>query len=544
MSTFNIADLYEALADAIPDNMALVADDTRLTFAQLERRANQLAHALAARGVGPGTHVGLHMYNHATYPETMLACMKLRAVPININYRYVSDELRYMIDDAELVAIVSHGIYAGLVDEANYEGSSLKSFIVVRDGFDGELPAHWEDYEAILKGQSDARDFGPRSNDDLFIVYTGGTTGMPKGVMWRHEDLFFAALQGGSPGGEPVESVEQLVEQAVEGWYARTMLPCAPFIHGSAQLTSWICTLTGAKVVIQTGRSFDPKRILELIEQEQVGTINVVGDAMAQPLLEEIEKGSYDLSSLEVFVSAGAILSPVYKKKIVELLGEDVMIVNAFGSSESGHAGTAAEGEESTDGRPSFYMDETCAVLDDDLNFVEPGSGKIGRLARTGHLPLGYYKDPEKTAERFVEAHGKRWVLPGDFATVEEDGRITFMGRGSKCINTGGEKVFPEEVEETLKEHPAIVDALVVGVPDPRWGQKVAAVIQTRDGSALSLQEVQDHCRKHIAGYKVPRLVLNEAKVERMPSGKPDYTWAEKLAAAANEGDVQRGVES
>src|SRR5690606_29569795 len=273
MATYNIADLYEALADAIPDNPALVAGEARYTFAELDRRANQLAHALAKRGVGKGSHVGLHMYNHATYPETMLACMKLRAVPININYRYVADELRYMIDDAELVAIVSHGIYAGLVDEANYEGSTLKSFIVVRDGFDGELPAHWEDYEAILKGQSDARDFGPRSNDDLFIVYTGGTTGMPKGVMWRHEDLFFAALQGGSPGGEPVESVEQLVEQAVEGWYARTMLPCAPFIHGSAQLTSWICTLTGAKVVIQTGRSFDPKRILELIEQEQVGTI-------------------------------------------------------------------------------------------------------------------------------------------------------------------------------------------------------------------------------------------------------------------------------
>src|SRR5690554_1753186 len=539
MSTFNIADLYEALADAIPENMALVADETRLTFAQLESRANRLAHALAARGVGAGTHVGLHMYNDSTYPETMLACMKLRAVPININYRYVADELRYMIDDAELVAIVSHGVYAGLVDEANYEGSSLKSFIVVRDGFDGELAAHWEDYEAVIEGQSDARDFEPRSNDDLFIVYTGGTTGMPKGVMWRHEDLFFAALQGGSPGGEPVESVEQLVEQAVEGWYARTMLPCAPFIHGSAQLTSWICTLAGAKVVIQTGRSFDPKRILELIEQEKVGTINVVGDAMAQSLLEEIEKGNYDLSSLEVFVSAGAILSPVYKNKIVELLGEDVMIVNAFGSSESGHAGTAAEGEESTDGRPSFYMDETCAVLDDDLNFVEPGSGKIGRLARTGHLPLGYYKDPEKTAERFVEAHGKRWVLPGDFATVEEDGRITFMGRGSKCINTGGEKVFPEEVEETLKEHPAIVDALVVGAPDPRWGQKVAAVIQTKSGASLSLEEVQEHCRKFIAGYKVPRFILTEAKVERMPSGKPDYTWAEKLVAAASAGGVE-----
>jgi 3-oxocholest-4-en-26-oate---CoA ligase len=536
MATFNIADLYEALTDAIPENPALVAGGARYTFAELDRRANQLAHALRKRGVGQGSHVGLHMYNHAAYPETMLACMKLRAVPININYRYVADELRYMIDDAELVAIVSHGIYAGLVDEANYEGSTLKSFVVVRDGFDGALPAHWEDYESIIEGEPDGRDFGERSADDLFIVYTGGTTGMPKGVMWRHEDLFYAALQGGSPGGEAVESVEQLIEQAVEGWYARSMLPCAPFIHGSAQLTCWICLLTGAKLVIQTGKSFDTKRILELIAEEEVSTINIVGDAMAQPLLEELERGSYDMSSLMVIASAGAILSPVFKKGLEAKLGDEVIIVNAFGSSESGHAGTAVDGEESKDGRPTFFMDETCTVLDEDFNPIEPGSGAIGRLARTGHLPLGYFKDPEKTAERFVEAHGKRWVLPGDFATIESDGRITFMGRGSKCINTGGEKVFPEEVEETLKEHPAIVDALVVGVRDPRWGQKVAAVVQTKDGSSLSLDDVQAHCRKHVAGYKVPRLVVTQSKVERLPSGKPDYKWAEEIAAAAESG--------
>ncbi|NLY93768.1 MAG: acyl-CoA synthetase [Myxococcales bacterium] len=539
MASFNIADLYEAIADAIPDNPALVAGDVRYTFGELDRKANQLAHALAARGVGKGSHVGLHMYNHAAYPVTMLACWKLRAVPININYRYVADELKYMIDDAELVAIVSHGIYAGLVDEANYEGSTLKKFVVVRDGFDGELPAHWEDYDAICDGQPETRGFEERSSDDLFIVYTGGTTGMPKGVMWRHEDLFYAALQGGAPGGEPVESVEQLVEQAQEGWYARSMLPCAPFIHGSAQLTCWICLLTGAKLVIQTGKSFDPKRILELIAEEEVSTINIVGDAMAQPLLEEMNRGSYDLSSLMVIASAGAILSPVYKRGLQEKLGDELLIVNAFGSSESGHAGTAVEGEDSKDGRPSFFMDETCTVLDDDLNPVEPGSGVIGRLARTGHLPLGYFKDPEKTAERFVEAHGKRWVLPGDFATIEADGRITFMGRGSKCINTGGEKVFPEEVEETLKEHPQIVDALVVGVPDPRWGQKVAAVIQTSEGASLSLEDVQAHCRKHIAGYKVPRLVITQPKVERLPSGKPDYKWAEDIAAAAAKDGVE-----
>ncbi len=533
--SYNIADLFERITDAIPDNAALAAEGKTLTYAELDRRGNRLAHFLREKGVKAGDHVGLHMYNGLEYVEAMLGCMKIRAVPININYRYVADELRYMIDDADLVGMISHGAYAPLVDEAEAGGgaSKLRVRIVVEDGHGG-YAASWHAYEQALASMPDVRGFEPRSGEDLFVVYTGGTTGMPKGVMWRHEDLFFAGLQGGSPGGDPVESVEQLVEQCKEGWYARTMLPCAPFIHGAAQFTAWICLFTGAKLVIQAGRSFDAKRVLELIAEEQVSTLLIVGDAMAQPILAELRKDrkAFDTSNLVVIASAGAILSPAIKNGLMEQLGDEVLIINNFGTSESGHAGTAAE--DSEDGRPSFYMDESCTVFDPETwTPIEPGSGKMGMLARTGHLPLGYYKDPEKTAERFKVVDGKRYVIPGDFATIEEDGRITFLGRGSKCINTGGEKVFPEEVEEALKAHPDIVDCLVVGIPDDRWGQRVGAVISTEGGKALSLEEVQAHARKHVAGYKVPRDVVLAPSIERFPSGKPDYAWAEKLAREA-----------
>jgi 3-oxocholest-4-en-26-oate---CoA ligase len=533
--SYNIADLYELLADAIPDNAALAADEKSLTYAELDRRGNRLAHFLREKGVKPGDHVGLHMYNGAEYVEAMLGCMKIRAVPININYRYVADELRYMIDDADLVCMISHGVYAGLVDRAEdgRADSRLRVRVVVEDGTTGH-DERWIGYESALASMPETRGFEPRSGEDLFVVYTGGTTGMPKGVMWRHEDLFFAGLQGGSPGGDPVESPAQLVEQCVEGWYARTMLPCAPFIHGAAQFTAWICLFTGAKLVIQTGRSFDAKRVLELIAEQEVSTLVIVGDAMAQPLLAELRKDrdAFDTSNLVVIASAGAILSPAIKNGLLEQLGDEVLIINNFGTSESGHAGTAAD--DGGDGRPSFYMDESCSVFDPETwKPVAAGSGAMGMLARTGHLPLGYYKDEAKTAERFRVIDGKRWVIPGDFATIEEDGRITFLGRGSKCINTGGEKVFPEEVEEALKAHPDVVDCLVVGIPDERWGQRVGAVVATQSGKSLSFEQVQAHARQHVAGYKVPRDVVFAAAIERFPSGKPDYAWAEKVAREA-----------
>ena len=529
MTTYNFADLYEILTDAVPDNIALASGDVHHTYADLEKRANRLAHYLKSQGIGAGDHVGLHLYNGHEFVEAILALMKLRAVGINVNYRFVGPEVRYMIENADLKGVITQRRFIPIINDANRGLEPFKALVVIDDGADAVSEQESIEYETAMTQGSEERDFEPRSGEDLYIIYTGGTTGMPKGVMWRQEDLFFAGLQGGSPGGDPVESIEQLVEQTKDGWYTVSMLPCAPFIHGAAQFTAFICFFTGGKLVLQPGASFDAKRILSLISEEEASTLSIVGDAMAIPLIDELKQGEYDMENLAVIASAGAILSPTIQEEIETLL-PDVMVINSFGTSESGDLGRAAGDEESLDGRPSFYMGEDVTVLDEDGNPIEPGSGKIGMVARSGRLPLGYYKDKIKTAERFKEFGGKRWVVPGDFGTIEEDGRITFLGRGSKCINSGGEKILPEEVEEALKAHPDIIDALVVGIPDPRFGSKVAAVFNTRGGKELSLEQVQQHCREHVAGYKIPRQITVSDTVERMPSGKPDYKWAEEVA--------------
>ena len=388
------------------------------------------------------------------------------------------------------------------------------------------------DYEEALAAATPRKDYEPRSGDDLWVIYTGGTTGKPKGVMWRHEDIFFAGLQGGRPGGDPVTSPDEVVAHAMDPDNAMRMLPAAPFIHGAAQLGAWISIFTGGPLVLQPGRSFDARRCVELIGEEQLTTLTLVGDAMARPIAEVLAEGggAYDCSSLLAVASAGAILSPAVRDRLQELLPES-LILNNFGSTETGHQGSAFPGSETgADGRPSFAMDEHSLVVDDDFQPIAPGSGKLGKLARGGHIPLGYYKDAAKTAERFVTIDGKRYALPGDMATVESDGRITVYGRGSNCINTGGEKVFPEEVEEALKAHPDVFDALVVGIADERWMQRVAAVVQPRAGRAPDLATLQAHCRTLLAGYKVPRQLSLVDAVSRYPSGKPDYAWAKSIA--------------
>lgn len=534
---FNIADLFESLVDAIPERTALVSADRRLSYRELDVRANRLANFLKSRGIGPGSHVGLHLFNGPEFVEGMLAAFKLRAVPININYRYVEDELGYLCENADLQAIVSQYEFFDLVGRARQRCPALGTALFVGDRdaarpFDGAT----FDYEDVLGSSNPARDFPARSGDDRYIIYTGGTTGLPKGVMWRHEDVFFAGLQGGNPGSTPIERPEELADNAAqERVMALTMLPAAPFIHGSAQWTALICLFTGGKVVLQPGRSFDARRVLELIEEEQVSTLTLVGDAMARPIVDLLSApgASYDTGSLFVVASAGAVLSPTVKEQLRQVL-PNIMVVNSFGSTEAGHQGSALPGADTgLDGRPSFFMDlQTNAVFDEGHRPIEPGSGKIGLIARGGRIPLGYYKDEAMTAARFVVIEGKRWVLPGDYGTVEPDGRITVFGRGSGCINTGGEKVFPEEVEEALKSHPDVFDALVVGVDDERWMQRVAAVVEPRPGQEPSLDALQQHCRARIAGYKLPRQLALVPKVARFPTGKPDYAWAKAVMKA------------
>jgi acyl-CoA synthetase (AMP-forming)/AMP-acid ligase II len=353
---------------------------------------------------------------------------------------------------------------------------------------------------------------------------------MPKGVMWRQVDVFFAGLQGGNPGGTPIKTPEELGALVKGKPMAMTFMPLAPFIHGAAQWAAMIGFFQGSKVVIIPGRSFQPKLVWELVEREKVQTLTMVGDAMARPLV-DAHDGTHNTKSLLIIASAGAILSDAVKDELKKKLGS-VMILNSFGSSESGHNGHAIPGmDKGAEGRVSFKMDDTAAVFDESTwTRIERGSGKLGKYARTGRLPIGYYKDEQKTRDTFREVDGKRWVIPGDFATVEADGRITLYGRGAVCINTGGEKVFPEEVESALKAHPDVMDVLVVGLPDERWGQRVVAVVEPRPGASLRFDNIDEHVRAHVAGYKCPKQVFACEKVERQPSGKPDYKWALEFA--------------
>jgi acyl-CoA synthetase (AMP-forming)/AMP-acid ligase II len=527
---FNLADLFESVADAVPDREVVVCGDTRLTYAQLDERATRLAHALLANGIGKGDHIGLYMYNCIEYLEASLAAFKVRAVPININYRYVEEELEYLFDNADLVAAVHHREFAPRVTAVAARVPGLRLRIAVEDG--SGVPCDALPYEEALAQASAARDFAPRSADDLYILYTGGTTGMPKGVMWRQEDLLFGALMGGNPYGPPPERPEQVAENAKNGPLI-VSLPAAPLMHGAAQWAALIYLFCGSKIILTPGKKFDPDRIWQLVEQEKVNTIAIVGDAMGRPLAEALDKPgvSYDTSSLFVIGSGGATYSEGVKAQLKARLPK-VALLDTFGGSEGGNQGQGVDAPPGAAG-PRFQGKEHTAVLDEDLRPLPPGTGKVGMLARRGYIPLGYYKDDEKTARTFINAHGERWVVAGDMAMVEEDGSITLLGRGSNCINSGGEKVFPEEVESALRSHPDVFDAIVVGVPDERWGERVAAVVQPRAGATLALPDLDAHCRTKVAGYKVPRELHLVDEIQRQPSGKPDYKWAKSVAMNA-----------
>ncbi len=530
---FNLADLFECVADAVPEREALVHGARRLTFAQLDERANRLAHHLLSRRIRAGDHLGLYLYNSTEYIEAALAAFKIRAVPVNINFRYVEDELRYLFDDADLVGLVYHREFAPRVAAVAAGMPALSTFVAVEDGSDADgAPAGAVEYEAALAAASPARDFAPRSGDDLYLLYTGGTTGMPKGVMWRHEDIFFGGLQGGNPGAPDITRPEELGSNARERSAAPCTLPVAPLMHGNGHWAAMIGLHGGGKVVLATSRRLDPDEIWTLVQRERVNVISIVGDAMARPLAETLAAPGalYDTSSLAVLSSGGAIFSEAVKQQLRAHL-PNTLLIDAFGVSEAGHQGLNLGANES--GRPRFSVDASTAVLDDNLRPVAPGSGVVGRLARRGRLPLGYYKDPEKTAETFVTVDGVRWVIPGDMATVEADGTITLFGRGSVCVNSGGEKIFPEEVESALKSHPAIFDAVVVGVPDDRWGERVAAVVQLRPRHTLTLAELDAYTRTKISAYKVPRQLTIVDEITRQPSGKADYRWAKARAMEA-----------
>ncbi|MFI2760436.1 acyl-CoA synthetase [Streptomyces echinatus] len=533
---YNLADLFESVVDVVPDREALVYLDhpgtgaeRRLTYAGLDAAANRVAHHLVDSGIRPGEHLGLHLYNGVEYLQTVLACLKARIVPVNVNYRYVEDELVYLYRDADLAALVFDAEFEDRVAGALSRAAGLRHLLRVGEG--GERVPGAVPFAAAEASGSPGRGFPARSGDDQFIIYTGGTTGMPKGVMWRQEDLFFAGLGGGAPTGEPVKAPEELAERVAAGGSGITFFPTPPLMHGTSTLTAFIGFNFGQRVVLH--RKFVPEEVLRTVEREKVTSMSLVGDAMLRPLIDALAgplKGT-DCSALFSVSSSGAIMSETVRRQFRELV-PNALLLNNFGSSESGFNGTATEDSGPERGFRIRVNARTRVV--DPATHEPVAAGEVGRVAQCGHVPLGYYNDPVKTAETFFRRDGQRWVLLGDMATVDEDGVVTVLGRGSQCINTGGEKVYPEEVEQALKAHPDVYDALVAGVPDARWGNHVAAVVQLRAGAPrLSLADLQSHCRTRLAGYKVPRRLVITDAIQRSPSGKADYRWAREVAGAA-----------
>jgi acyl-CoA synthetase (AMP-forming)/AMP-acid ligase II len=530
---FNLADLFEMVADKVPSRTALVCGEQRATFAQLEQRANRLAHYLASQGVGAGDHVGLYLYNCNEYLEGMLACFKIRAVPINVNYRYVDEELLYIFDNADLVGCIHHLEFAPHIAAVRDGAAGLRTLVYVTDDSGQDAGAIGSvEYESAMAGRSSDRDFDERSDDDLFILYTGGTTGMPKGVMWPHKAVFFAAMGGGGwfhPDGAITEP-EQIAGRV--GDFPIVGMALAPLMHGACWWYACIQLLAGNSVVLNPGRSLVGEEVWDIVEREKVNAISIVGDAMAVPLLDALEAspGRWDLSSVFNIGSGGAVFSES-KQEAFKRHFPNVFITNTFGSSESGNMGMDGGGRKGQ-GLGNVVKSEFMSVITDVEG--EPHRhvkrGETGIFARSGHIPVGYYNDPEKTARTIVDVDGKPWLLLGDEARLEEDDTITVFGRGSNCINSGGEKIFPEEVEQALKAHPAIFDCLVVGTPDERFGSKVTAVVQVRGDARLTLESVQQEARKHIAGYKVPRELHVVDEVPRAPSGKPAYPKALQIA--------------
>ncbi|MCB1704086.1 MAG: acyl-CoA synthetase [Halioglobus sp.] len=534
---FNIADMFELVADSVPDRLALVCGEQRSTFLQLEQRANKLAHFLADRGIQAGDHVGLYLYNCNEYLEGMLACFKLRAVPINVNYRYVEEELSYIFKNSDMRACIHHREFAPHIASIQSDVPELHTYLFVEDssGCDPQAIAAVE-YEASLQAQSDARDFAERSDDDLFILYTGGTTGMPKGVMWPHKSVFFAALGGGGlfhPDGV-ITSPEQIASRVSKS--PITCMALAPLMHGSCWWFACIQLLAGNTVVLNPEHSLVGDTVWTIVEKEKVNSIAIVGDAMAAPLIESLQQhpGRWDLSSMFSIGSGGAVFSESKQKAFRQLL-PNIVIRNSFGSSESGNMGAdggGAKGKGLGNVLKSEHMSVITDIEGEPHRHVAPG--EMGIFARSGYIPIGYYNDPVKTAKTFVDVDGERWLLVGDEACLEEDNSITIFGRGSNCINSGGEKIFPEEVEQALKYHPEIFDCLVVATPDERFGSKVTAIVSTRADARPSLASVQEEARKHIAGYKIPRELHIVPEVPRAPSGKPAYPKALELALSGS----------
>jgi acyl-CoA synthetase (AMP-forming)/AMP-acid ligase II len=532
---YQYATICEAIADAIPDRIAIVNGARRITWADYERRSACLASALAEAGVGPGSKVGLFLYNGLEYAEGQFAAFKLRAVPINVNYRYLADEVVHVLEDCDAEVVIYHASLAERIADAREDATRVRMWIEVDDGGAGGDGA--EDYEELIAVNTPAPRIA-RSDDDEFILYTGGTTGMPKGVVYRMASMMemlltkLPAMVGLAPVASPAEAVKQAPRLWEDG-AAYAALPACPLMHGTGNLIGLLAPhLLGGTSVLLEGRSLDAAEVWTMVEQEGVRTMVIVGDPFAKPLLRALgEGGGYHLDHFKYLISSGAMLSAETKRALLDALPH-LTITDAIGASEGFMAmDTSVAGTSSQTAR--FMPLPTTKVFTDDDREVVPGSEEVGLVAVGGNVPLGYYKDERKTAMTFREIGGTLYSFPGDMAKLAADGSLLLLGRGSQCVTTGGEKVFPEEVEEVVKQHPAVDDCLVVGLADEQYGQRVAAVVAVLVGQQVSEDDLVEHVRGKLARYKAPREILFADSVPRTPSGKPDYANARALFARA-----------
>jgi len=539
MSAWMMADIWETIAARQPDRPAVIQGERVVTWGQFDARADALAARMVEAGAAKGAKVAAYLFNSPEYLETYFAAFKAGLDPINTNYRYGGEELTYLFDNADAQAVVFHAGFTATLEAIRPRLPQVKLWIAVAEP-GHPVPAWAEDYDAIVARPPAGRPFKSpwgRSPDDLLLLYTGGTTGMPKGVMWRQDDLFKVLGAGGQAvqGIAPIETLEQAAGRLTEDWTRRTSLVACPLMHGTGQFSAFITMNLGGAVALLPSRQFNAIELWNEVERLKAEAIVLVGLAFSTPMLEALEAnpGRWDLMSVKSMSSSGSMWSQENKRGLLSFC-PNAMIFDSFGSSEAVGLGASASAPGAEAETAAFMLGPNCAVFTEDgRRRVAAGSGERGMVAVTGFLPMGYYKDPEKSAKTFKTMEGQRWSVPGDWAEVNADGTLKLLGRGSQCINTGGEKVFPEEVEEALKTHLHVRDAVVVGVPDPRFGERICAVVEADGDHALTLAELADHVRAHLAAYKAPRELVVVASIGRAPNGKVDYKAAKDVAMKA-----------
>jgi fatty-acyl-CoA synthase len=532
---WNLADLFELVADTAPDRVALAhgVDGPTRTWREFDRRANALALHLA-RSHQPGDKLALYAYNRPEFVEALSGAMKARMVPVNVNYRYREEELVYLLDNSDSTAVVYETEFADRVAKVRDRLPKVREWIEIADGgpLGNAFAGSWDE---IVGAGTDQRLDIRRDPGDLLFMYTGGTTGMPKGVMWEHRALYNSLGGGGNAVlGEPAsESIEQHRERVATEGRGQRLLPACPLMHGTGLFTAINALGGGGAIVTIQAKSLDAEELWSTIEARRANACAIVGDAFAKPMLKALQenRGRWDLSKFVLLVSSGVMWSPPVKQAILQELPH-ALLYDSFGSSEAVGFGAELTTKQSTIALGKFRIGPNCKVFTPEGKEVAPGSGEPGFIARSGPIPLGYYKDEKKSAETFKTYQGRRWSIPGDWCTVNEDGTIVLHGRGSVCINTAGEKVYPEEVEETLKTHPAVADALVVGVPDEKWGESVTGVVRLEHGRSATEEELRAHVRERLAGYKTPKRIVFVEQTMRAPNGKADYKGAKQAALA------------